>query len=54
MLNSIVGLGVGLNLYLSRERCRGRGTIGSRVWLEIESQGRIKTSVGFSIVPVQL
>ena len=33
-LDSIVGLGVGINVSLSRERCRGGGTIGSMVRLK--------------------
>ena len=50
----IVGLGVGLNASISCERCRCGETVGARVWLEIGAKGRFKTSVDFSIRPVQL
>ena len=53
-LDSIVGPGVGLNVSLSSERCRGGGTIGEMVRSKRGAQGRFKTSVDLSIGQVHL
>ena len=53
-MDYIVGRVVGLNVFISRNMCRGGGTIGARVRLERGAQGSFKTSVYFSIVMMHL
>ena len=53
-LDSIVGPGVGLNVSISSEMCRGGGTIGAMVRSNRAAQGRFKTFVDFSIGQVHL
>ena len=50
----IVGLGFGINVSLSRERCGSGGTIGERVRLGRGTPERFKTFVDFSIGTIQL
>ena len=53
-VDSIVGLRFGLNVSISRERCRGGGTIGARVQLERGYQEHSKNSVDLLIGWVQI